>query len=232
MTNFAIREYDVHRNPKNPKDQKRLAKGEVTDIMSRYLREFFSSWMIRFVFALGIVSLIYTIAYFDGVKTVLAVLGGAIFFAIAEYFSHWLVLHKFPKFMPALHQGHAKHHEYPEEYQYLFSPVHYDVMLYAGYFIVLWAVFRDLPLVAAIIAGTSLYQVYYQWMHYASHRPITLKTPWGRWMKKKHLLHHYRDEHSWYGVSHPALDYLFGTHKPRPARVSGQKAESSRAARG
>lgn len=200
-------------------------------IMSRYYREFLSSSMIQFILLLGIASLIYTSLNFDGWTTVLAVMSGAVFFAIAEYVSHCLILHKFPKFLPILYQGHAKHHEHPTEFRHLFSPMHYDLMLYLGYFAVLWILFRDLPLVFAIIAGTSLYQVYYQWMHYVSHRPITPKTPWGRWLKKKHLLHHYADEFSWYGVSHPALDYLFGTHKPRPKSADASK-QSSHAAGG
>jgi hypothetical protein len=200
--------------------------------MSQYYREFLSSSMIRFVLLLGIASLIFTVWNFDGIRTVAAVLGGAVIFAVAEYLSHCYILHKFPKLLPALHQGHAKHHQHPTEYQYLFSPVHYDVMLYSGYFLLLWAVLRNWQLVIAIVAGTSLYQVYYQWMHYIAHRPVTPATPWGRWMKKKHLLHHYMDEDSWYGVSHPALDYLLGTHKPKSSSASRHSAESSRSAGG
>jgi len=184
--------------------------------MVRYYREFLSSSMIRFVLLVAAASLLYTVWSFEGMRTVLAFLGGAVFFALAEYVSHRFVLHEFPNLFPALYRGHAKHHEHPEDFKHLFSPMRYDLLLYIGYTAVLWALFRDAALIAAIVAGTSVYQLYYQWMHYVAHRPITPVTPWGRWMKKKHLLHHFMDEHSWYGVSHPALDYALGTDKPAP----------------
>jgi len=195
--------------------------------MAQYYREFLSSSMIRFVLLLGAASLVISVWRFEGTRTVVAFLGGAVFFALAEYVAHRFLLHEFPKLIPALYQGHAKHHEHPNDFNHLFSPMWYDLLLYIGYFAVLWAVFRDFSLVMPIIAGTSLYQLYYQWMHYVSHRPITPITPWGKWMKKKHLLHHYMDEHSWYGVSHPALDYMMGTHKPVASRNSGNRNRSA-----
>ncbi|GAB7386649.1 sterol desaturase family protein [Bacillaceae bacterium] len=195
--------------------------------MLRYYREFFSSSMIRFVLLLGTTSLIFTILNFDGIRTAFAYLTGAAIFAVAEYLVHCYLLHRFPNAIPTLYRGHIKHHQYPSDFKYLFSPVWYDVVVYAAYFVVLWTVFRNLSLVMAVIAGTSLYQLYYQWMHYIAHRPITPITPWGKWMKKKHLLHHYMDEQSWYGVSHPAMDYLMGTHKPRSSIASGYKDPSA-----
>jgi len=194
--------------------------------MLQYYREFLSSSMIRFVILLGITSLIFTILNFDGFSTVLAFLGGAGIFAVLEYLVHCYLLHRFPKAIPPLYQGHAKHHQHPTDFNYLFSPLWYDLVIYIVYFALLWAVFRNFSLVIAIIAGTSLYQLYYQWMHYVAHRPITPLTPWGKWLKKKHLLHHFQDEFSWYGVSHPALDYVFGTHKPGSSKASGSKGQS------
>lgn len=194
--------------------------GEVSLKMLRYYREFLSNSMIQFVLLLGITSLILTILNFDGIRTVFAFLTGAAIFAVVEYLVHCYLLHRFPNAIPALYRGHVKHHQHPTDIKHLFSPMWYDMVVYTAYFVVLWAAFRNLSLAMAFIAGTSLYQLYYQWMHYIAHRPVTPVTPWGKWMKKKHLLHHYLDEQSWYGVSHPAMDYLMGTHKPGASGAS------------
>jgi 4-hydroxysphinganine ceramide fatty acyl 2-hydroxylase len=200
---------------------KDVVMGGVSFKMMRYYREFLSNSMIQFVLFVGTVSSILTIVEFDGVKTILALLAGAVLYAVVEYLVHRYLLHQFPNAIPVLYQKHVEHHQYPTALRYLFSPMWYDLIVYVVYFVVLWAVFRNLSLVMAFIAGTSLYQLYYQWMHYIAHRPITPVTPWGKWMKKKHLLHHYMDEQSWYGVSHPVMDYLMGTHNPKSSKTNG-----------
>ncbi|PTQ56291.1 MAG: fatty acid hydroxylase [Candidatus Carbobacillus altaicus] len=188
--------------------------------MQRYYREFFSKSKIQFLLLVATISLILAILNFDGMRTVLAFLAGAALYAIAEYVVHYGLLHKFPNVVPPLYQGHMKHHQYPNETQYLFGPMLYDIIIYTVYFIVMWSVFQNYSLGMAVIAGSSVYHLYYQWMHYIAHRPVKPITPWGRWMKKKHLLHHFKDEHSWYGVSHPVMDFLLGTHIPKSSKAS------------
>lgn len=190
--------------------------------MQRYVKEFTSHPMIRFILVLAAVSLIASVFLFSGVRSVAAFAVGVLIYAVAEYIVHRYLLHEFPKLMPAMYEGHMKHHEHPSEFEHLFSPLRYDVAVYVIYTALLWVIFRDVSLVAAAVAGTSVYQLYYQWMHYAAHRPIKPLTPFGKWMKKKHLLHHFKDEHSWYGVSHPTMDYLMGTHKPGSGKTTGQ----------
>lgn len=196
--------------------------------MARYYREFFTNPMIAFITAVAAVGLALTIATFGGWRTVLYYLLGMALYAVFEYAVHRYLLHEFPKLIPAMYKGHVDHHDHPNDIDHLFSPLRYDVCVYAGYFVALWAIGRDLRTVVAWMAGTALFQLYYQWMHYVAHRPITPITPWGKWMRKKHLLHHFMDEHAWYGVSHPAMDYLMGTHKPqRKPRNAGSSASAS-----
>lgn len=190
--------------------------------MARYYREFFSNPMIVFITALGIAGLAATVATFRGWSTVGYYALGMALYAVFEYGVHRYLLHQFPKLAPGMYKGHVAHHEHPNDMDHLFSPLRYDASAYVAYFLVVWAISRDLRVVVAWVAGTAAFQLYYQWMHYVAHRPITPITPWGRWMRKKHLLHHFMDEHAWYGVSHPAMDYLMGTHKPqRKSRNAG-----------
>ncbi|MNG24021.1 hypothetical protein D3C84_1086960 [compost metagenome] len=53
----------------------------------------------------------------------------------------------------------------------------------------------------------------YEWKHYIAHRPIQPASKLGKWVKRTHLLHHYKNENYWYGVSTPFVDALFGTLK-------------------
>lgn len=180
-----------------------------------HYREFFTSPVIRLIAVMSLLGILLTCLQFDGYVTILALVLGALVYAFAEYVVHRYLLHEFPKLVPALYRGHVEHHKHPQELKYLFSPVYYDVLIYSAYIPMVWLVFRQFSVVVAVVTGSLLFQLYYQWMHYAAHRPIAPRTAWGRWMKKKHLLHHYKEEHAWYGVSHPVLDYALGTNKDK-----------------
>ena len=182
----------------------------------RFHREFVFNPMIMFIMAVCLTSSVIVVITYRGPSSWLGILIGMVIYAVMEYLIHRFVLHQFPRIAPAMYRGHVEHHLHPTDTKHLFSAVPYDIGAYTVLFLILYIFSRDLPFIFAIIAGTSLYQLYYQWMHYVAHRPITPMTPWGRWMKKKHLLHHHLDEFSWYGVSHPFLDVLLGTDKPQP----------------
>lgn len=190
----------------------------------RFYKEFFSNGMIRFLTGLFLVSGIVTGLTYRGLSTWIAVASGFGLFGIFEYITHRYLLHRFPFIAPKMYAGHEAHHKDPNNGQYLFGPVRYDMIGYAALIIALLAVSRDFAYTCAAVTGCSLLQLYYQWRHYVSHRPVRLLTPWGKWMKKKHLLHHHQDEHSWYGVSNPVFDYLMGTWKPKPKAARKKSA--------
>lgn len=182
--------------------------------MKRY-SEFLGNHVIKFVLLSSIVSILFTIMTFQSYMALVLIFLGAVVYAIAEYIVHRYILHEFPKLFPVLYKEHVKHHQDPNNIKYLFSPVYYDILIYTIYLSVLWILFHDLSYIAPMAAGTLVFQLYYQWMHYAAHRPVAPRTRWGRWMKKKHLLHHFQDEHTWYGVSHPTLDFMMQTDKSK-----------------
>ncbi len=140
-------------------------------------------------------------------------LGAAVFF-VSEYVVHRSVYHHLAG-RPAgryLSANHVAHHGEPESLRYLFNDPRFSVTLGVVYFVVAFAVSRNLGLAAAFSAGNFLGLVYYEWVHFAAHRAGARPwTPWGRWMKKLHLLHHYKNEHFWFGVTSPALDVTLGT---------------------
>lgn len=70
--------------------------------------------------------------------------------------------------------------------------------------------------------GLIVMLLVYEWKHYVAHVPLKPRTHFGKWMKKTHLLHHFKNEHYWFGVSNPVGDWLFGTLKDEKTVLSSQ----------
>ena len=61
--------------------------------------------------------------------------------------------------------------------------------------------------------GAVLALLYYEWVHYVAHIPFVPRTPFGRWIKKYHLWHHFKNERLWFGVTNPAIDLVVRTYR-------------------
>ncbi len=62
------------------------------------------------------------------------------------------------------------------------------------------------PLFAGFVVGYLVYDT----VHYAVHHP-GLPTTWGRFLKRRHVRHHFVDADRDYGVSSPLWDWVLGT---------------------
>lgn len=186
-----------------------------------YVKEFLGQRLIVFLIFVCLISVYGVLSTHRSNWAPVALLIGAFLFIILEYVTHRYLLHEFPHFLPAAYKGHMAHHQFPQEIQYLFGPVIYDVI---GYFLMFGSAFLitgcNLNLTFSVVLGSSLFQLYYQWKHYVSHRPISPVTRWGKQIKKWHLLHHHMDEKAWYGVSNPIVDIMLGTNRPQKSKVS------------
>lgn len=156
-------------------------------------------------------------------------LAGMMFFAISEYLTHRFIFHvkapKNPYLLKFMKRIHYDHHIAPNDLQLLFLPLWYSL----PNFLILSAVFYffsdNLPYTAAFGTGLMSMLLIYEWKHFVAHRPIKPKTRFGQWVKKIHILHHYKNENYWYGVSTPFADFLFGTFK------NEKEVETSKTAR-
>lgn len=155
---------------------------------------------------------------------------GIILFFFIEYLVHRFALHGiFSKIMPKAYREHDIHHKDPKNIRYMLTPNTYNVPYHLGLGIAFATLFQNIHLASSIMVGFGAYQLFYEWMHYVSHRPITPKTPWGKWMKQFHMLHHHKNAEGYYGVTHPALDIAFGTTSmPHQIHQLNQKNESAR----
>lgn len=136
-------------------------------------------------------------------------------YAAGEYVTHRFLFHKAPPknafALNLLRRLHYDHHVRPDDLHLLFLPVWYSLPNIAAAGAIMYGMTRRWEWAAVFVTGIIGYMLYYEWKHYIAHRPVRPLTPWGRWIKKLHLLHHYKNERYWYGVTNPALDRLLGT---------------------
>jgi sterol desaturase/sphingolipid hydroxylase (fatty acid hydroxylase superfamily) len=145
-----------------------------------------------------------------------AVAGGVLLFFLSEYGTHRFLFHARPArngFVLGLQRRlHYDHHLDPARLDLLFLPPWFLVPA-LGLFTGLYARFtRDPATVRSLVLGNLLGLLYYEWVHYVAHIPFAPVTPYGRWIKKYHLWHHFKNEKRWFGVTNPSLDRLAGTY--------------------
>ncbi|MFE8695925.1 sterol desaturase family protein [Cytobacillus sp. FJAT-53684] len=142
---------------------------------------------------------------------------GLITYMFTEYLTHRFIFHlktpENPFLLKFLKRIHYDHHKDPNDLKLLFLPLWYSlpnliVAIFLFYFFA-----GTLISTVSFGLGLILMLLVYEWKHYVAHRPIKPVTKLGLWVKKTHILHHYKNENYWYGVSTPFVDVLFGTLK-------------------
>ena len=138
---------------------------------------------------------------------------GWLIWTLLEYVIHRFAFHYEPRtrFGKTLHFiAHGVHHDYPNDGSRLVMPpaisIPVAILLYVLFAMIFGRFF------APIAAGTASGYIFYDSVHYATHHFAMKRGVWA-WLKQYHLRHHYKDEHSGYGVSSPLWDYIFRTHR-------------------
>ncbi|HEX8003089.1 MAG TPA: sterol desaturase family protein [Mycobacteriales bacterium] len=144
--------------------------------------------------------------------------------ALAQPFVEWLVhvnvLHARPVTLLGrrvdVGYTHRLHHDDPKDLGHVFVDVRFllaTFVLDAG----LWALAYARgatwlgTLLVAAVAGTLAYE----WTHYLIHTDYAPRTRLYRGIRRAHLLHHYKDERYWYGVTGHLADRVLGTYPAR-----------------
>ena len=137
---------------------------------------------------------------------------GLFFWTLTEYLLHRFVFHYKPtsKWGKYLHfMMHGVHHDYPNDSLRLVLPPVVSIPLATLFYVLFIAVLGPTN-TPAFFAGFILgYMIYDSW-HYASHH-FSMKAPFWLFLKQYHMLHHYQDPQTRFGVSTPIWDYVFGT---------------------
>jgi dihydroceramide fatty acyl 2-hydroxylase len=151
----------------------------------------------------------------------LAIVLGYGIWTLIEYFGHRYLFHaELPgAFGARIHfLIHGVHHDHPNDPLRLVMPplLSAPIMLIA--LCVAWLAF-GFPLGYAVLIGFVVGYVAYDMVHYYVHH-ATPKTRVGRYLRQVHMVHHFRDPESYFGVSAPYWDTVFGTRCARPAAAS------------
>ena len=141
---------------------------------------------------------------------------GFLSWGLTEYGLHRFIFHLETrpilgrKFVYASHQWH---HENPKASDPLFASLWISAPIAAVYYLLARAALGNWSAASYLFTGLIGGYFCYEWLHFqAHHRKPRLRL--FRYLKKYHLLHHYRTADSRFGVTSPVFDLVFGTFQP------------------
>ena len=142
---------------------------------------------------------------------------GLFLWTLAEYNIHRFFFHFIPH-TPAQERivflFHGVHHAQPRLKTRLVMPpavsIPMQAIIFGMVYAILGMVFRAPAWVGPFVAGFTLGYLAYDLIHYATHR---LPMRWGyfKYLKRHHMLHHYKTPDQRFGVSSPFWDWVYGT---------------------
>ena len=141
---------------------------------------------------------------------------GFLSWGLIEYCLHRFIFHYHahtPKARKFVYEAHLSHHENPNATDRFFSSLRFSVPIAASYWLLLWAILGTWRAASYFSIGVIAGYFCYEWLHFQAHhrRP---RLPLFRYLKKYHLLHHYRSSESRFGVTSPLFDLALGTFQP------------------
>ena len=134
---------------------------------------------------------------------------------LTEYWVHRAVFHLQPRgprsesFVWAIH---GVHHDYPNDARRVVALPMVSIPIGVAAAVLCWMVLPGglwLPFMAGWGGGYVAYDLLHAYLHVG--RP---RTALFRWLRARHLRHHFADARGCFGVSAPYWDYVFGTSLP------------------
>jgi 4-hydroxysphinganine ceramide fatty acyl 2-hydroxylase len=189
--------------------------------MREALKIYFGRVELLFYWALGITTLSYSIAtgsflrywYFSLIIIVLS--------PFIEYVNHQHFLHlpmpknkeKYKFFATFLEHVHYIHHKDPKDPNFIFAQAWLTLPALVFDVSAIYLVSQSIEITSVMITSIIFYYLFYEWTHFVAHSSYTPKNKYFAYMKKYHLLHHYKNENYWYGITSPLGDYIFGKYR-------------------
>jgi dihydroceramide fatty acyl 2-hydroxylase len=144
---------------------------------------------------------------------------GYLLWTVVEYFGHRLLFHLRPTSTTGKRIQfliHGVHHKHPNDPLRLVMPPLMSMPIMIAAFAILRLTISPasaLPALGGFLTGYLIYDALHFYVHHA--HPQTLI---GRYLRRRHMHHHFRDDSSWFGVSAPWWDAIFAT---RPVQTRG-----------
>lgn len=147
----------------------------------------------------------------------LAFLAGLFFWTFTEYILHRFVFHYRPRNerqRKIVFLFHGVHHATPQDKTRLLMPPVVSLpmasVIYLLLYLVVGKVFGLSYWVYPMVSGFSLGYLTYDLLHYATHH-LPMRGRISKYLKRYHMLHHYKTPYARFGVSSPLWDIVFGT---------------------
>ncbi|WP_407662824.1 sterol desaturase family protein [Mycolicibacterium helvum] len=149
----------------------------------------------------------------------------AVGFPFLEWMIHVFILHWRPRRIgritldPLLARKHREHHIAPRDVNLVFIPLQSGVGAVIAAVAIAMLLFPRTGMGLTFLAVILTCGLLYEWCHYLVHTDYKPKTAVYRMIWRDHRLHHFKNEHYWFGVTTPGTaDRVLGTY-PDPATV-------------
>ncbi|MCG3172825.1 MAG: hypothetical protein GMKNLPBB_00984 [Myxococcota bacterium] len=144
---------------------------------------------------------------------------GYFVWTLSEYWLHRLVFHLKPTgpFTQRLQFIlHGVHHDYPWDHYRLVMPLVPGLIGATAFYLLFWGLFGQHAMYP-VFAGFAIGYVIYDTTHWYTHagRP---RSGYLKYLRREHMIHHFKEEGTRYGVSCPWWDFVFGTAGNRSIR--------------
>jgi dihydroceramide fatty acyl 2-hydroxylase len=150
------------------------------------------------------------------VLPVLLISLGFVSWSLIEYGLHRFVFHYEARSrlgQKLLYHAHVAHHENPEGNTRHFASLLLSTPVAVVYWLMAWAATGSWAVATYLFIGMASGYLTYQWLHFqCHHRKSRVRVL--RYLRKYHLLHHYRTPELRFGVTSPLFDLVFGTFRP------------------
>lgn len=154
--------------------------------------------------------------HYSALHVALLLGSGFVSWSLIEYGLHRFVFHYDARSRlgrELLYQAHLSHHENPTATNRLFASLFLSVPIAALYWLVAWIATGSVATASYLFIGMSSGYFCYEWLHYQCHHGKSHLLLL-RYLRKYHLLHHYKTPGLRFGVTSPLLDLVFGTFQP------------------
>lgn len=145
---------------------------------------------------------------------------GVLSWGLLEYGLHRFVFHYDARTAVGkklVYAAHLAHHDDPRATNRIFSSLIMSAPVAAAYLLLARVATGSWRAASFLFAGLAVGYFYYEWLHFrAHHRRARLRL--FRYLRKYHLMHHYKTPEMRFGVTSPLFDVIFGTFRPVASR--------------
>ena len=185
------------------------------------VRAYFTYYAIQVYLALSVVSAAATVWLAEGwvgplaAAAVIVLLYPVVWYLLHRFVLHGHFLYRWQVTAAVWKRIHFDHHQDPHRLEVLFGALYTTLPTIAVVSIpVGWAIAGPAGAASGFAAGL-LTTCVYEFVHCVQHLNFKPKNPVLKFMKEKHLLHHFHHEDGNYGITTFAVDKALGTYYER-----------------